>query len=69
VFSVALETASLLIATVRAVPRKEHTDEAVKNFPVLQNAEQFSLRRARATHNPQQIPSEWGLMFLFFYPN
>jgi hypothetical protein len=57
VFNVALETASLLIATVRAAPRKKHTDEAVKNFPVLQNAELFSFRRARATHDPQQIPS------------
>jgi hypothetical protein len=29
-----LETASLLIATVRAVPWREHADEAVENFPV-----------------------------------
>ena len=33
--SVGLETASLLIATVRAVPWREHADEAVENLPII----------------------------------
>jgi quercetin dioxygenase-like cupin family protein len=32
---VVLETASLLIAIVRAVPWKEHNDEAFGNFPLV----------------------------------
>ena len=55
--SVGTETASLLIATVRAVPWKEHADEAVENLPIIQNAEQFSFRRARATHDSYHIAS------------
>ncbi len=50
--SVALETASLLVATVRAVPWRGHADEAVENLPIIQNTEQFLFRRARATHDP-----------------
>ena len=55
--SVGLKTASLRIATVRAVPWREHADEAVENRPIIQNAEQFSFRRARATHDPYHIAS------------
>ena len=55
--SVGLETVSRLIATVRAVPWREHADEAVENLPIIQNAEQFSFRRARATHDPYHIAS------------
>ena len=51
------ETASLLVATVRAVRWKEHADEAVANLSIIQNAEQFSFRRARATHDPYHIAS------------
>ena len=55
--SVGTETASLLIATVRAIPRREHADEAVESLPIIQNAEQFSFRRARATHDSYHIAS------------
>ena len=55
--SVGLETASLVIATVRAVPWKDHADEAVESLPIFQNAEQFSFRRARATHDSYHIAS------------
>ena len=55
--SVGTETASLLIATVRAVPWKEHADEAVANLPIIQSAERFSFRRARATHDPYHVAS------------
>ena len=63
--SVGLETVSLLIATVRAVPWREHADEAVENLPIIQNAEQFSFRRARATRDPCHITSRWEQTFLF----
>ena len=53
----ALETASLLIANVRAVPWKEHAHEAVANLSIIQNAEQFSFRRTRATHDPYHVAS------------
>ena len=42
--SVGRETASLLIATVRAVPWREHADETVENLPIIQNAEQLWVR-------------------------
>jgi hypothetical protein len=54
---VALETASLRIGTVHAVPWREHADEAVENLPIIRNAEQFSFRRARTTHDPYLIAS------------
>jgi hypothetical protein len=38
------ETASLLIATVRAVPWTEHADEAVENLPIIRNAKQLWVR-------------------------
>jgi hypothetical protein len=60
---VGLETASLLIATVRAVPWREHADEAVENLPIIQNNEQFSFRRARATHDSYHIASRLETFF------
>ena len=64
--SVALEAASLLIATVRAVPWRAHADEAVENLPIIQNAKQFSFRRARATHDPYDIASR---LETFLFPD
>jgi quercetin dioxygenase-like cupin family protein len=45
------------IATLRAVPWREHADEAVESLPIIQNAERFSFRRARATHDPYHVTS------------
>jgi len=53
---VVLEAALLLITTVRAVSWRGHADEAVENLPIIQNTEQFSFRRARATHDPYHLP-------------
>ena len=36
---------------------REHADEAVENLPIIQNTEQLSFRRARATHDPYHIAS------------
>jgi len=55
--SVALETASLLIPTVRAVPWEEDADEAVANLPIIPNAEQLSFRRDHAIHDSYHIAS------------
>jgi hypothetical protein len=63
---VELETVSLLIATVRAVPWEEHADEAVENLPIIRNAEQFSFRRAGATHDPYHIASR---LETFYFPD
>src|SRR5881296_239176 len=42
--SVGLETVSLLIATVRAVPWREHADEAVENLPIIQINSKIQLK-------------------------
>src|SRR5262245_12384603 len=54
-----------LVATTGAVPGKEHADEAVEDFSVIQNSWHPSFRRTRATRDPDHIPSRWGLTFLF----
>jgi hypothetical protein len=49
--------APLLVATESAVPWKEHADEAVEDFPVIQNSQRLSFRRTRATRDRYHIPS------------
>src|SRR5262249_35907012 len=47
------------------VPRKEHADETIENFPVIHYSQRLPFRRACATHDPRHIPSRWGLIFSF----
>src|SRR5215510_10022330 len=52
------------MAIKRVVPRKEHADETIENFPAIQYSQHLPFRRARATHDPRYIPS--GLTALLF---
>jgi hypothetical protein len=55
------ETASLLIATVRAVPWRELADEAVENLPIIRNAKQLWVQNYPVMASTSTRPAPWCL--------